>query len=439
MAKQKTGPQVYVSPNATGERYAELNNLPADNKLTFTNETWRKKLIAMRRDPTIALARLLSLAPFYVASWTTEADADAPEGAEEFIGEELQRHRLHLIEHMIHGTIDWGWQAFEKVYKLKEVNGYKRAYVSWYKPLTQYNSLILVDPHTGSFEGIRQTDTFTGQDVDLFRNELLFHAINVEGTNWYGEAIMLAAHEAWAHWSQVEYGANRYDQKIAGSHWVVYYPPGQSLYGGVETDNLEIAKIVLAKLEASGSVVVPNDVQKFVSGLEDLGNKSRSWDIQLLTDGGSGSVAYLERQKYFDILKVRAFGFPERAILEGQHGTKAEAGEHGDLALTMAEMRHQQCIEQINLQDVNALLRINWGPEAENTVRIKVESISEDNRALLRTIYDRVLADPEIGPDEIRQLDLAGIRDQLRLPTDPDAPEVINKQQHNLLYSRVFN
>ena len=50
-------------------------------------------------------------------------------------------------------------------------------------------------------------------------------------------------------------------------------------------------------------------------------------EIELLSDSGKGQQPFTDRQKYLDILKVRAFGFPERSILEGQFGTKADVGD----------------------------------------------------------------------------------------------------------------
>jgi len=48
------------------------------------------------------------------------------------------------------------------------------------------------------------------------------------------------------------------------------------------------------------------------------------------TNTSQGS--FIDRQKYLDALKMRAFGLPERSILEGSHGTKAEADVHADIA-----------------------------------------------------------------------------------------------------------
>ena len=102
------------------------------------------------------------------------------------------------------------------------------------------------------------------------------------------------------------------------------------------TPNPELAKRLAHKLESSGAVAIPRDVAQL---LETAGLDSPGWKIELLSEGGSLQAGFTGRLEYLDKLKVRGILTPERTVLEGQHGTLAEAEAHADVALTQAVAR----------------------------------------------------------------------------------------------------
>lgn len=396
MAKQKTGPQlVHVGVSNVNTDQGAVSNQQ------YTS-AWYKKARVMRKDPTIALVRQLFFAPILSSAWSFEETDDSPEGAVDEIKTQLNRLKFELVRTSLVGCTDFGWQGYEKVL---ESDGVGSVRLSKVKPLLQDFTEIRIEEDNGAYAGLRQ------EELLLSAEETLLVAFDVEGTDWYGRPIMGAAETPYDMWSDANAAAKRYDTKIAGVHWVVHYPLGESEYNGTQTSNATIAKEILDALEASGKIIVPRMVQEYIDG-----QPEDAWKIELLS--ASGGASFEARLGYLDALKVRAFGFPERSILEGQYGTKAEAGEHGDFAITNLELRHQQLINYYNKYLVNHMLRLNWGPAYEDTVFIKPMPLADEERWYLKQLYTTIMSNPEGFLQEIDNIDLEAMRDRLGIPSD---------------------
>ena len=364
----------------------------------------------MRRDPTIALARDLIMAPVLVSDWKVESRDDAPEGAKDFISDQMMPIRLHLLRTAIAGGVDFGWQPYEKVFAVRE----GRIVLHKLKALLQDLTTIVVVEKTGAFAGLRQDR----ERVSLELERCLLLSMNVEGTDWYGEPLMIRAEQAYDEWLVTNDGAKRYDAKIAGSHWVVHYPIGTSTIGGQEVDNFQVAQNLLSTMEASGAIAVPRWLEDFVDDVTK--DKVDAWRIELLTDSGNAKASFVDRQRYLDALKVRAFGLPERAVLEGEFGTKAEAEAHASFAITGMELRHRLICQDLNWHLVNQLLRLNWGPDAESTVYIEPVPLTDPALLWLRKLYLTILSNPESFMTELDTIDSENLKDKVGVPTVPE-------------------
>ncbi len=385
----------------------------------ITNAFYAKARL-IRRDPTVKLARWFAVAPLVGSSWSYECEDYAPEGAKDFIAEQMERVRLQLLTSSLYGCIDFGWQPYEILYEDTPEGfwGFKSL-----KPLLQDITTILVMESTGDFVGLRQEpyvriNSAPLHPIDLFENECCVINLDVEGTNWYGEPILKSIESIYDEAQLIHKNARKYDAKVAGTHWVIYYPLGVSQYAGAEIDNGEIARKLLASIESVGGIAVPRSVVQVMDALNEklAGSESTQWKVELLTDNGSGTTSFAERFRYLDTLKVRAFGFPERALLEGQFGTKAEAEAHADLAILNMEMRHKALVEQYNEKLVNLLLRLNYGPDAECSVYIQSAPLADRALAFLRDIYKLLMQNPQSGVEELMAMDRSAIRDRLGIP-----------------------
>ena len=216
---------------------------------------WGTKVRLMRRDPTIALVRLLSVSGPLIAGWTVKSKRDVPAGAHEFIEEEMSPCvRFNLVKTAMFGCIDWGWQPFEKIFKIR-LDGFTG--IKKLKPLVQDETFIRVIKKSGKFDGFYQDNIDEYDEVFLHRRKSLLYNYDVEGTNWHGSAVMRNVESPYNRGEIIKETSDRYDSKIAGANWVIYYPIGSSLFEGIDTDNHTIALAIESKLKASGTIIVP--------------------------------------------------------------------------------------------------------------------------------------------------------------------------------------
>lgn len=378
-------------------------------KNAFTGTSaWYRKIREMRKHPTVKLARALSVSVMADSAWSVEAEDDAPEGAKEFIEQEMMPWHDTLMDMSIRGTFDFGWQPWEKVFRF--IPETMRFGIGKFKPLLQDQTEVVIKTDTGAYAGLKQFMLYLGVPNTLLITQ------DVEGTDFYGEGQMPSIEIAFNRWLVSDDSNVRFDKKISGSHWVIHYPTGTNPYNGRIMDNHDIAKGLLSALEGSGSIVLPNDIKKFVSELNGQ-SQNTEWQIELLTSDSTAQSGFSTRMTYLDALLVRACEFPERAILEGQYGTKAEAEAHADFAVARMDWRNKQIVNQINWHAVNQLLALNFGHKAANTVKLKISPIADDKITMLKTVYQAALASPTMSTAEFQNIDFQAIRDQIGIPT----------------------
>ena len=134
--------------------------------------------------------------------------------------------------------------------------------------------------------------------------------------------------------------------------------------------------------------------------LETAGLESPGWKVELLSDGGSLQAGFTGRLEYLDKLKVRGILAPERTVLEGQHGTLAEAEAHADVALTQADLTHHYVVDQLNTQVVDPLLALNFGQHARSAVQVMPAPIVDAKRSFYRDLYKTLVANPTFQTHE---------------------------------------
>lgn len=392
---------------------------------------WYRAIRSMRRDPTINLARILSIAPILAAGWSYEEKEDAPEGARQFIEDEIEPFRLHLIQTGMLSCLDFGWQAYEKVLHYREDDN--RIHIKKIKPLLPDLTHIRVNQKTGEFTGLQQFQNFASIEknhiINLDLQQSLLYCIDYEGTNWYGNSVMRIAEMPHRYATIANKAAMRYDLKIAGSHWVISYPIGTSPYGPgkVETDNFLIAQDIIRTLESSGAVAIPTMLASYISDLNAVGgefaSEKRDWRVEILSDNSAGAQSFDSRLRYLDSLKFRAFGLPERSATEGQFGTKAESETQIDFALTHIMFRGDMFCQQSNTGLTNLLLQLNYGPKSEGTVFIKQKPLTDEAKNRIFQIYMKLLELPTAEPQEVARLDFNEMAKKLELPINKEFQE----------------
>lgn len=358
----------------------------------FGSPKWYKKVRKMRFDPTIRLMRKMCVAPMLAADWTFMGD---DEDLRDFIKVQLSIMKTHILRKSGYGVLDFGWMPFEKIFALDER---QRTYLRRLKPLLHDITEIKVTDD-GDFNGFQQEQI----TVPLESSFLVYN--DEEGSDWYGTPDMASAEIPYDKQVLVEDTAMRFDTKVAGSTIVIHYPIGTSDFDGrKDVDNGEIARTLLDRIRASGTIALPRDEREL------MGDKAGdpSWKIEIISAGGGAS--FEGRISYYDALKARAFGWPERSLLEGKFGTKAEAATHGEFALLMIHTFHQDLAQFINWHIINQITRLNVGKE--NVVTLVVEPLSDEVFEYLKTVYTTLLTDPNERDD----IDTRKMKEMLGVP-----------------------
>jgi hypothetical protein len=352
--------------------------------------------------------------------WSYKSNEQAPEDATDFIKDCMEDKRDWFIQNIVYGALDYGWAPFEVIYRPRD----GRIVPYAFKQLLQDFTYILVYLDTGSFAGLTNEPIQIGGVGKNVFIEIPYAAnfnLAVEGTDWYGLSVSEVLDDIVDAWDDVQKAANRYDKKVAGATWVVYYPVGTTPYNGTDTANDVIAKGILQTLEASGAVAIPDEIQEWLDDSVDRELKGK-WRVELISATATSQSAFIDRLKYLDTLKIRAFGIPERSILEGVHGTKAEAETHSDLYLSTVDTKHRLICDQINEQIIVPLMRFNYGKKVERTVWIEPAPLVDAQFQTVKEIYRLLVQSPQIITKEIENLDVPALRDQLGIPSAPDAP-----------------
>lgn len=408
-----TGPQTLDFPDEYDHKFPK--RLPVSD--------WYNVVRELRRDPTIALVRQLSVVPAILGPWTLETDGEPPEGAKEFVQDNVVAWKNYLLRTTFHNCMDFGWAGYEKLFKVN-----KEGQVTCkFKALLPDYTDILMSADNGMFMGFAQNHPDQPEEIAIQLPEAFLHSWDVEGQEYYGQGYMENVRRVAEWWTDANASAARYDKKIAGAYWVIRYPDGSSKFNGVETPNEVIAKALAAEIRASGTIILPRKIANIVKDLN-AGDLIEAWEIHLESPGGTATNGFTDRLTYLDKLKVRGLGFPERAILEGQFGTKAEAEAHADFAIAGVEIRHDDFLQTLNWHAVNQLLRINFGPEAENTVFIKRGPIADSSRQYLQEIYKMILQNPSGWIEEIDQIDKLELKRLTRIPIDE---EVVREREES--------
>jgi len=377
---------------------------------------WYQKVRLMRRDATLGFLRDVFMAPILSSEWSVECDDPEYEDAVPYVKENTLKFRVAYLRDVLRGLLDFGWQAHEIVKRVRPDGTYA---VVKMKGLLQDLSTILVDQH-GELLGVRNTALFSARSwkpVYLYRGSCSVIYRDAEGTNWYGDGgLMRRCERPYDSWIEGDDAARRFDNKVAGATWVVYYPAGTTPHNGVETDNQDIAREILNTLYSSGKVAIPVTAMRAVDDLNNLDSTKVGWRVELVS-AQVQQASFVDRAKYVDALKARGIGIPERAIFEGQFGTKAEAGEHADFAIDNLEMTHRDILALFNPQVVDPLLELSYGPEYAGHVQVTATPLDDDKRDMLRKVYEQHLGTENGQAMESERVDYDAIRKQLDIPT----------------------
>lgn len=369
-------------------------------------ETYRR----MNRDPTLALARAMAKLPIVGATHSFEADDDVPDEVLAAVQKSVDALWPEIVDTLL-WSLEYGWKSAEVVWGWDE----GPLVPVRIKPLQVDITVIIVDPDTGAMLGVRQ------RDVDLREGKYIYYGNEVEDQNYYGTSRHENIRElVYGPWRDTMRKLGEYLAKAAGVTPVVRYPIGQGTdAAGANDDNLKRAQAIIQGLSQNIGMCFPYEIPAALE--EGVRNGTLTmkdacaWMVDFLETKSDHSGGMINSARYLDSLKMRGWLVPERAGIEGQMGTKAEAEAHGDVGVGTAEQTHTGICRAVTRQLVDPMLAYNWGTDMRGKVRIVPVPLQDDARALVRDIVKSVLTNPSaldvlLGTaDWDGMMDLAGI------------------------------
>ncbi len=366
----------------------------------------------MRTCPTVAIARAAAMAPVKAAGWFVEA-TDNDDGKYDEVVDFVQRAIEPVAGDLVRNSLyawDYGWQGAEIVWGVRE----GRVVPERLNFLKVDDTKILTDEQ-GTVTGLKQ------KQFEVPESKTYIYTYDGECGDPYGRSRMENIREhAWRPWRETINKLGKYISKHAGVISTMRYPVGEGQIGltGATFANEEIAAATLQNLGKGAGVAFPVTFEPWQAEAIRAGASfdSLTWNIGFLEPSSGAGGEMMSFAKYCDSLICRGLLVPERAILEGQHGTKAEAESQGDVAVEIAEEENQLIWEGIQRQIVYRMVLANFGRAAAEAVRVKAAPLSEPEKRLAARIIETVFTNPANADLLLSMLDLDAMLDTVKLP-----------------------
>lgn len=373
----------------------------------------------MRRDPTIAMARAAGMAPIKFTEWTV--DGDNGEFCEA-ITEWWAEAGFDLVRRLL-SALDYGWCPLE-MYWDEAPSG---LILPKFRSLRHEATKIVVDEKTGEPLGLEQK----GVRLDPYNCVLYSHDKEYEDP--YGRSRLENIRKnAWKPWVLCMEQLAKYHAKACGVLPIVRYPMGTSTGQNGETlDNSKHAQTILSRLSTVSGVTMPWKLEEWALELVRLGANPKdlmSWQVDFLDVPSGAGGEMLESLRHLDVMKIRGYLLPERSVIEGQFGTKAEAEVHTDVALGIAEETLKDIACVVNAQVLDTILAVNYGESMRGAVRLVPASIRSTQNEMAAEMLRAAFNHPYRGVEVLQAADISAIMDQFKIPRvkptekDPNDP-----------------
>lgn len=395
---------------------------------------------SVAKDATTSLARQAMVAMSALDEWTVDSDIEA-KGKKDpdevtYVRRFILPLRQQILNVSLFSQLDFGWKAFEMIYKQEQSEGLGIVTVPQAaKGLLNDHTWSTYVRETGEFFGLLNQD-WQGPEIFIDREHSLFVNFDPEGLGKYGTPAMEIAKPIVDAWREAHEVAKRYDENVAGAFLLIHYPDGSSPFspepGGTptETDHAEIADHLAQELKASGYAILPRFLRDMAES-QHAGNVA-PWEVQILTAGSGVQADMTTRLRYLDTLKFRAVGLTERSVSEGQMGTKAESGEHRGVSEQIGFMRHQDILDCLNSQVTDLLLTENFGADSAGKVRVAILEPENDKREMMVELLKVLMGDPEVQDTIALSIDMIPMLESLGFPIAENAADT-----RNMLLQRI--
>lgn len=318
------------------------------------------------------------------SQWNVEADPGTPSEISELIEMFLEPNKTSIWSEGIDGWIKFGWAPFEKIFaEIRDAeNGIKLGIRKLKQLLPEYSDAVFVGT---DFVGIENWIDSPKVLVPPIRSLVL--TLDKRGDNLKGRSLFYNADQSASYFMASISSMLRYASKRKGPKMIGYYPQeGKSYYKGVLMENYKVVEKMKDDLDETNIVFIP----RVSAAPSASGQIVNPWELitipetPFLTD-------YLNEFAYWEKAIVMAFGFPVRAIMESEYGSRADSVTGQEFAVQRVQYLVDSMVEQINKYVVNKLVEMNFGGQWVGRVRISAGDINQRTLANLKALFVNTL------------------------------------------------
>lgn len=345
-------------------------------------------------DPVVMAARAYAMNPIKSAKWQIASNADAPEGAADFI-EKTMRPLISDYINAAVWAVDLGWAPFQNVFARRD----GKYVITRIVPGRQEWSAVLVDPSSGDAVGVRWDGT------DLLGHKAFFYTYDARGRIYIGRSRLENVINAVWNWRDDNDRAAILGKKASGIVAAISYPPGKGMdkngaavFRRDQAD--EMGKIITS---GAGFVTFPSlatqaeDAMRTSKPSDAIAvNKASAWNVSMLNLGDTGTAqdGLTKRQRYLDELKCLALYVPPESVLQGMGGNRAKSDAQGDSGTAMQEPVNQGVCKAFCKGPVDSVLELNYGAGARGTVWFTSPSLTDSQGSTDQLLMQAAMAGP---------------------------------------------
>lgn len=402
----------------------------------------------MLNHPVVRLVRSIATGPTLASYWQYKAaDESVPQARVDLIQKMFDRIRQQSMSDIMRGR-DYGWAGFEPIWDT--AGGETR--LEELKPLLPDLTTILVSKK-GRFTGLQQA---SGEVIDLKADQqgilqaglpapfkAWVYTYDKECGNLHGRSWLENIRDtAWKDWLDCAQQIQKIGAKIAGTQGILKTPP-----------NMKTEAIAAFKALSNGAPgmwlpslamnIDPNGQADMMKLLIDL-SKTSLISLEVIDFGNTAPsiAAILDRMKHAEELMFAGGLRSSRTGLEGQHGTKAEAGVHTDTAMLVAELDDDEIAAQAQTL-VDAVLELNFGHDSRGSVTIDPPPLVDAKSQRYSEFLTAISTGQGVAEALANYADIEEVFDGLDIPTKEGAtfeiktPAPVAPPAGNALHPRV--
>lgn len=130
---------------------------------------------------------------------------------------------------------------------------------------------------------------------------------------------------------------------------------------------------------------------------------------------GPAMEASLSRKRDLDVDLCSAWGVPERAVMESEHGSRADAEAHSDVVLCISENFHATACSQWDEQITRRWLEANF-PDTKVKIRTVPSPLSDPQQAFLQEFAKTLASSTNVDPEIRANADIRKLMERIEVP-----------------------